>query len=444
MKNYAIVLAAGLGSRMKVDEPKCIHPIIKRPMIQYIINAIDAPYIDEKIVVIGINQKDKFVESIDLDVTYEIQDNQLGTGHAARCCISHIKSKGHTLIVPGDMPLISKDEIAAFFNFHLKEKNDVSVLSTFMDDPTNYGRIIRNNEQIVMIKEQEYLSLAENQIKEVNTGIYLIKNELVNELLTCNDLPTIVSNALALNFKVNVYKSENSICFIDVNDFYTLSKVEKIIRHDTNKRFLLNGVNIISPETVTIASNVKIESGVTIYPNTFLTGNTIVYKGAIIGPDSEIHNSIIDENAIIRHSLVTDSFVGKNTTVGPFAHLRNNTSIGDNCRVGNYVEIKNSIIGNFTKIAHLTYIGDTKCGENVNWGCGSVTVNYDGKYKNKTIVGDNVFIGCNTNLIAPLTIGNNAFIAAGSTITENIPDEAFSIARERQVTKEDYAKKYNK
>lgn len=204
----------------------------------------------------------------------------------------------------------------------------------------------------------------------------------------------------------------------------------------------MSGVNIISPETVTIASNVVIEPGVTIYPNTFITGDSRVYKGAVIGPDSEVHNSIIDENAIVRHSLITDSFVGKNTTVGPFAHLRNNTHVGDDCRIGNYVEIKNSRIGNKTKISHLTYIGDTTCGENVNWGCGTVTVNYDGKNKNKTIVGDNVFIGCNTNLIAPLKVGNNAFIAAGSTITEDVPDEAFSIARERQVTKEDYARKY--
>ena len=168
-----------------------------------------------------------------------------------------------------------------------------------------------------------------------------------------------------------------------------------------------------------------------------------MFSGAVIGPDSEIHNSIVDENTTIRHSLVTDSYVGKNTTIGPFAHLRNNTHIGDKCRIGNYVEIKNSVLEEGTKVAHLTYIGDTQCGKNVNWGCGCVTVNYDGKYKHKTIIGDNVFIGCNTNLVAPLNIGNNVFIAAGSTITDDIPDEAFSIARERQITKEDYARKYN-
>ena len=207
---------------------------------------------------------------------------------------------------------------------------------------------------------------------------------------------------------------------------------------------MLNGVNIISYQTVSLDSSVIIEKGVTIYPNTCLSGNTKVYKGAIIGQDCEISNSIIDENAIIKHSLITDSYVGKNTTIGPFSHLRNNSSIGDNCRIGNFVEIKNSVIGSKTKIAHLTYIGDCKCGENVNWGCGSVTVNYDGKNKNKTIIGDNVFIGCNTNLIAPLQVGDNAFIAAGSTITNDIHSQDFSIARERQITKEDYASKYKK
>ena len=351
--------------------------------------------------------------------------------------------KGYTLILPGDIPLINKEELNEFIKFHILNENDVSILTTMMEEPKNYGRIVRKGGQIVDIIEQEKASFEQLLIKEVNTSVYCVSNSIIKNIIESDELPSIVSKALSLNYKVKTFTSTNSIYYIDVNDFYTLSMIEAKIKHYSNKKHLMNGVNIISPETVTIASNVIIKPGATIYPNTFLTGNTIVESGAIVGPDSEVHNSTICEKAVVRHSLVTDSFVGKNTTVGPFAHLRDNTKVGDDCRVGNYVEIKNSIIGDETKIAHLTYIGDTTCGKNVNWGCGTVTVNYDGKYKNKTFVGDNVFIGCNTNLIAPLKVGNNVFIAAGSTITDDIPDEAFSIARERQITKEDYARKYS-
>lgn len=443
MKNYAIVLAAGNGTRMKVDVAKCLHHIIKKPMIEYVVESIDNNTFNKTMVVISSNHEDKFKEVFPTDIEFVIQPTQKGTGDAVSCCLPNIKDlKGYTLILPGDVPLIKKEELNEFFKYHLESKNDVSVLTTNVLDPINYGRIIRKDNQIVDIVEQENLTDNQKEIKEVNTGIYLVSNCVLVNLIESNNLPDIVKLAVKTNRKVGTFVSNNPSYYIDVNDFYTVAIVESKIKLETNKKHLLNGVNIISPETVTIASNVVIEPGVTIYPNTFITGDSRVYKGATIGPDSEVHNSIVDENAIIRHSLITDSYVGKNTTVGPFAHLRNNTHIGDDCRIGNYVEIKNSRIGNLTKISHLTYVGDTTCGSNVNWGCGTVTVNYDGKNKNKTIVGDNVFIGCNTNLIAPLKVGNNAFIAAGSTITEDVPDEAFSIARERQVTKEDYASKY--
>lgn len=444
MKNYAIILAAGLGSRMKVNEPKCMHEIIKKPMIQYINEAIDENLNLSKIAVISKNHLEKFEFALGEEVCFAFQEKQLGTGDAVKSCFSLIKDKkGNTLIVPGDMPLVQKEELTEFFNYHVNSKNDVSVITTMLAEPTNYGRIIRKNGKLVSIKEQSEATDDELLIMEVNTGIYCVKNSILERLVESNDLPDIIARANKLELKVDAFLSKNSQSYVDVNDFYTLAIVESRIKLETNKKHLLNGVNIISPETVTIASNVVLEPGVTIYPNTFLTGNTRVFSGAVIGPDSEIHNSIVDENTTIRHSLVTDSYVGKNTTIGPFAHLRNNTHIGDKCRIGNYVEIKNSVLEEGTKVAHLTYIGDTQCGKNVNWGCGCVTVNYDGKYKHKTIIGDNVFIGCNTNLVAPLNIGNNVFIAAGSTITDDIPDEAFSIARERQITKEDYARKYN-
>lgn len=449
MTNYAIILAAGQGKRMKDNLPKCLHLILKKPMVKYVYDAIDHDLFNKVILVSNEEAKDQFVTVLGDVITLAIQKEKLGTGDALRVGASKLEDlDGYTLVLPGDEPLIDYEDLKVFYDTITTSNADLGVLTTNMEDPTNYGRIIRKNDNVVAIREQFDLNYDEFDIKEVNTGIYLIKNTIINDLLAKMSngkcyLNSIVEVALRTGLKVLSYTSSKPNCYLDINDYYTLSIVERQIKINTNKKHLLNGVNIISPETVTISSEVEIEAGVTIYPNTFITGKSYIHQGAEIGPDSELHNAIVDNNAVVRHSLVTDSHVGANTTVGPFAHLRMNTSVEANCRIGNYVEIKNSKIGEGTKISHLTYLGDTTCGKNVNWGCGCVTVNYDGKFKNKTYIGDNVFIGCNTNLIAPLSVGNNVFIAAGSTITDDIPDEAFSIARTRQITKEDYARKYS-
>lgn len=449
MKNYAIILAAGQGKRMKNNLPKCAHLIMKKPMVKYVYEALGDDLVDETILVHSPDHKETYYNILGDQVTYMVQKEHLGTGDAVKSALDAIEDdEGYTMILPGDVPLINYDEIASFFDLMSGKEADLAVITTFMEDASNYGRIIRENGEIARIQEASDASEEVLNIKEINTGIYLVKNDVLKDVFKymakgkCY-LNTIIEVASELGYDIYTYTSNNSDYYADINDFYTLSKVEGKLKLDTNHHHLLNGVNIISPETVTIASEVIIEPGVTIYPNSFITGNSIIHTGAIIGPDSEVHNSEIFQGAQIRHSLILDSKVGKNTTVGPFAHLRNNTSVGDNCRIGNFVEIKNSLVDEGTKISHLTYLGDTTCGKNVNWGCGCVTVNYDGKYKNRTNIGDNVFIGCNTNLIAPISIGNNVFIAAGSTITEDIPDEAFSIARTRQITKEDYAKKYS-
>ena len=225
-----------------------------------------------------------------------------------------------------------------------------------------------------------------------------------------------------------------------INDLYSVSIAEKFLRDSINKSHMIKGVSIINPETVTIGHDVYIEPGVTIYPNTYLTGGSIIKAGSKIGPNTEIHTSTVHENVIVKHSLVFDSEIYDNTTIGPFAHLRNHAIIGPNNRVGNFVEVKNSTTGKGTKASHLAYIGDSTTGKNVNFGCGSITVNYDGVNKHRTIIGDDVFIGCNTNLVAPIEIGDNVFIAAGSTVTKNVPKGAMAIARNRQINKEDYTK----
>ena len=225
-----------------------------------------------------------------------------------------------------------------------------------------------------------------------------------------------------------------------VNDLFSISIAEKHLREQINKMHMLNGVSIINPETVTIGHNVLIEENVTINPNTTITGESFIKTKAVIGPNTEIHSSTIYENVEVKHSLVYDSTVHENTTIGPFAHLRNGANIGPNNRIGNFVEVKKSSTGDGTKAAHLAYIGDTVTGKNVNFGCGSITVNYDGINKHQTTIGDDVFIGCNTNLVAPLSVGDKVFIAAGSTVTKDIPKGALAIARNKQINKADYAK----
>ena len=260
-------------------------------------------------------------------------------------------------------------------------------------------------------------------------GIYVIDNSLVKK-----DISELESKFNNAGFSSNR--------FYHFNDFYELSLVEEELKRIINKKLMISGVRIDNPETVSISPLSEIESGAYIKKGTIISGKSIIKKGAQVGPDSEILDSFIDEDALVRQSVVYNSKVGKKAQIGPFTHLRMNTVIGDNDRIGNFVEIKNSIIGAKTNVSHLTYVGDTDCGSGVNFGCGTVTVNYDGKNKFRTKIGNNVFIGCNSNLIAPISIEDGAFIAAGSTITDSLEKDDFAIARARQYTKRGYGKKF--
>lgn len=450
MKNYAIVLAAGKGTRMKTELPKCAFPILKKPMIEYIVENIETSVVDEIICVVG--YKKEYLQDLLKDrVKYAFQEEQLGTGHAVCKAADLLNGKeGTTAILLGDMPLINNKVIDKVISYHNDKKNDLTVVTAEFDKPKGYGRIIRNEfGNIEKIVEDKDCSKTQKLIKEINTGIYIVDNSLLfdavhkielNERKGEYYLTDIVEIMKKEEYKVDAFLLWDSPKVMGVNDLYTISQAEKHLRHDINKSHMLNGVSIINPETVTIGHSVVIEEGVIINPNTFITGDSVIKKGSIIGPNTEIHSSMIHTDVSVKHSLVYNSEVYDNTTIGPFAHLRNGAVIGKNNRIGNFVEVKNSKTGDGTKAAHLAYIGDTITGSRVNFGCGSITVNYDGVNKNKTIIGDDVFIGCNTNLIAPVEIGNKVFIAAGSTVTKNVPEGALAIARNKQINKADYAK----
>ncbi|QWB99323.1 bifunctional UDP-N-acetylglucosamine diphosphorylase/glucosamine-1-phosphate N-acetyltransferase GlmU [Mycoplasmatota bacterium] len=449
MKKYAIILAAGKGTRMKTELPKCAYPLLKKPMIAYIVeNLYKSTVIDELITVVG-HKKEIIQEILSSRVSYAVQEEQLGTGHAVLMAKDLIKEDGFTIILPGDMPLIDETVITNAVSYHESNKNDLTVVSTVLDDPEGYGRIIKSESQLQAIVEEKDATEEQKQIKEINTGIYIVDNQLLFDALDkisnnnaqheyyLTDIVKILKNDKKV---IATYTLKKSYKAMGINDLYALSQAEAILRHEINKKIMKSGVAMINPDTITIGDNVRIEENVTISPNCFITGNSIIKKNTKIGPSTEIHNSIIGENVSIKHSLVFNSEVKENTTIGPFAHLRDGAIVGPNNRIGNFVEIKKTSTGNLFKASHLAYLGDAEIGDNVNFGCGSITVNYDGTNKYKTTIGDDVFVGCNSNLIAPIVIEDNSTIAAGSTLNKNVPKDSLAIARSYQVNKENYFK----
>jgi bifunctional UDP-N-acetylglucosamine pyrophosphorylase/glucosamine-1-phosphate N-acetyltransferase len=451
MKKYALILAAGKGTRMRTELPKVAYPILKKPMISYIVENIEKSSIDEIVAIVG-HKKEVVEEILGNRVTYAVQTEQLGTGHAVLSAAPQLEGKdGTTFILPGDMPLMEYPLMDKLIRAHQEMGNDLTVVTMMMDYPKGYGRIVRDEYGIVTgIVEENDCNETQKLIKEVNSSVYIVDNKLLFEYVRKIERNprkgeyylTDIVNLMHQNHKVNTFVVRNPMVTMGINDLYGISIAEKYLRDAINRGHMLSGVSMINPETITIGHNVIIEEGVWIYPNTTITGDTVIKRGAIIGPNSEVVDSIIHEEAEIRHSIVLQSEVGKKTTVGPFAHLRNHAVIGDNNRIGNFVEVKKSTTGEGTKAAHLIYLGDATIGSNVNFGCGSVTVNYDGVNKHQTVIGDDVFVGCNVNLIAPIKVEDNVFIAAGSTVTEDIPKGAFAIARNKQINKEDYSKNY--
>ncbi|HPJ85400.1 MAG TPA: bifunctional UDP-N-acetylglucosamine diphosphorylase/glucosamine-1-phosphate N-acetyltransferase GlmU [Bacillota bacterium] len=451
MKRYAIVLAAGKGTRMKTELPKCAYPLLRKPMIAYIIENIrNSGSVDEIVAVVG--YKREVIQDILQDaVKYAFQEEQLGTGDAVLSAKSLITDPdGFTVILPGDMPLVDEETIEKAISEHIERRHDLTVVTTRIEDPFGYGRIMRNDSgYLEAIIEEHEASYAQKTINEINTGIYVVKNDLLFPSLAKigNDnlkkeyyLTDIVKIFKDENRVIGTYFLKDSAKAMGVNDLYALSIAEAKLRLSINKRLMQSGVAMINPETITIGQNVVIEENVLINPNTYITGNSVIKKGAQIGPNTEIHESIIGERVICRHSLVYNSIVHEDTSVGPFAHLRDGAEIGPKNRIGNFVEVKKSTTGRNTKASHLAYIGDASIGQNVNFGCGAITVNYDGKNKYKTLIGDDVFIGCNANLIAPINIEDNSLIAAGSTLNKNVPKGSLAIARAYQVNKINYIK----
>lgn len=448
---YAIVLAAGQGTRMKSKLYKVLHPILGQPMIRYVIQALKPAEVKELVTIVGHGAEEVMTE-IGEESSFVVQEEQLGTAHAVLQAKSMLQEKqGTTIVVCGDTPLITAETFEQLFDYHESVQSKATILTTKVEDPTGYGRVLRSeNMDVTRIVEHKDATADEKLVNEINTGTYCFDNEALFAALenVNNDntqgeyyLPDVIEILKAQGEKVAAFITNDEKETIGINDRVALANAEKVMRNRINEQHLRNGVTISNPDATYIGPHVTIAQDVTVQPGTIILGETTIGANSLIGANSEIENCIIGENSVIRQSVVKDSKIGSDTNVGPFAHIRPETSIGDRAKIGNFVETKKSDIGTDTKVSHLSYIGDATLGKDINIGCGTVTVNFDGKDKHQTIIEDNAFIGCNANLIAPVTIGEGSLVAAGSTISNDVPKEALAIARAKQSIKEGYAKK---
>ncbi|WIV13036.1 bifunctional UDP-N-acetylglucosamine diphosphorylase/glucosamine-1-phosphate N-acetyltransferase GlmU [Proteiniborus sp. MB09-C3] len=451
---FSIILAAGEGTRMKSKLPKVMHKICGKPLLSHVINTAKASGIDKNIVIVG-NGSDLVQKGIEEEVFFVEQPIgegvPYGTGFAVMQAKDYIEDDSHVIILYGDTPLITSETINNTIEFHKKGNYEATVLSADFDDPTGYGRIIRDsNGNVTSIVEHKDASEEERNIKEINSGIYCFNGKslkLALDRLDSNNAQNeyYITDAIKilndLGLKVGGYKILDKEEIFGINSRIQLAEAEKVMRKRINNAHMANGVTIINPDNTYIDADVKIERDTIIYPGVIIEGKSNIGEDCIIGQNSRIVDSHVGNEVDIQISTILESKIGDNAHIGPYAYLRPNSEIGKNVKIGDFVEVKNSKIEDNSKASHLSYIGDAYVGKGVNIGCGVVFVNYDGKEKHKTIVQDNAFIGCNTNLVSPVEVEEGAYIAAGSTITERVPKESLSIARARQVNKEGWVKK---
>ncbi len=450
---FAVILAAGQGTRMKSKLYKVLHPVCGKPMVQHVVDHIQTLDVNRIVTVVG-HGAEKVQLQLGDKSEYVLQAEQLGTAHAVQQAEEILgNEEGTTLVVCGDTPLIRPETMQALFEHHQAKNAKATILTAIAENPTGYGRILRGeNGQVEQIVEQKDASAEQQLVKEINTGTYCFDNKLLFETLKLvkNDnaqgefyLPDVIEILQKQGDIVEAYVTDDFEETLGVNDRVALSQAETLMRARINEKHMRNGVTIIHPETTYISADAVIGRDTIIQPGSMIEGATVIGEDCIIGPNTQIADSRIGDRTIVHSSVVRESAIAEDTAIGPYAHIRPLSEIGSHVKIGNFVEVKKSKLDNDTKVSHLSYIGDAEIGSNVNIGCGSITVNYDGKNKFKTIIEDDVFVGCNTNLVAPVKVGKGSFIAAGSTITKEVPEDALAIARARQENKPNYVSKLN-
>ncbi|GAV31823.1 glucosamine-1-phosphate N-acetyltransferase [Coriobacteriaceae bacterium EMTCatB1] len=446
----ALILAAGEGTRMRSRLPKVAHEILGVPMVRYVVDAARASGCDPVVVVTGHGAET--VERLLEDVQTVRQEQQLGTGHAVQCAQeAFAEADGSLVVLSGDSPLITSETIRALVGARESARAAAAVLTAVLADPTGYGRIVRDEAgRLARIVEEKDASDEERAIREVNTGFYCFDARVLFEHVHLLDnanaqgefyLTDVIDVLRREQLPVVAIAASDSAEVLGINNRAQLAEAAKVMQRRINRAHLLAGVTMRDPELVWIGPRVTIGRDVTLEPMTFLMGDTSIGEGSVIGPDSRITDSVVGENAVVDSSIVEGSCVCDGVRIGPRAYLRPGTVVRPNAKVGTSVEVKNSLIGEGSKVPHLSYIGDAEIGAGVNVGAGTITCNYDGRSKHRTVIEDGAFVGSDTMLVAPVRIGAGAVTGAGSTITRDVPADALAVERSEQRVIEGWSKR---
>jgi bifunctional UDP-N-acetylglucosamine pyrophosphorylase/glucosamine-1-phosphate N-acetyltransferase len=457
-----VILAAGKGTRMKIDTPKALAKTCGRSLLDYVVDgclkfASESSLKAEIGLVVG-HRKELLEEWLashpnkdQLKTAW--QKEQKGTADALKACfkdLPHFWDFEYTMVACADTPMIQATEFKVLFESLKSHPGCVGVAATFeARNPKGYGRIVHGSHGFHIVEEKD-ASEKERTITEVNSGFYILKTKHVKEVLDSIDNKNksgefYLTDLFQNNYEVKAVKFPSEIPFLGINTMEQLSEVTSLLKTRKLKQLMIDGVEFLNPQSVHIDHDVEIGIGSVVYPNVTLLGKTIIGEKVTLESGAFIKNSIVHNNSqILAHSYLDEAIVYENATIGPMARLRPGADIGAESKIGNFVEVKKSKLAKGVKVSHLSYVGDAEIGENTNIGCGFITCNYDGVNKHKTKIGSNAFIGSDCQMVAPIEIGNDAFVAAGSTITKNVPDGGFGISRAQQVTKEGAAKRFLK
>ncbi len=455
MSPTVIVLAAGLGTRMKSGMSNALHPLAGQPLIAHVLEAVAGMETERVILVLG-HQADlvrKAVEGYDVEVV--MQEQQLGTGHAVRQAAAAIEqAKGPVMVLCADTPLLRPATLQMLAGSHAKKRAAVTVMTARVDDPTGYGRIVRGKSGVQRIVEEKDATPAQRRITEVNTGIYCFEASFLLAALggitnrnAQNEyyLPDAVALARKQRRRVEAVLCGDAGETMGINSRADLSRAERTLQLRTNMRWMSDGVTMLDPETVFIGPDASVGRDTVLYPCVRIEGTTTVGEGCTVYPGTRIVDSALGDQVTVRDScLIERSHIADGASIGPFAHLRPESVIGSGAKIGNFVEVKKSFIGEGSKANHLAYVGDATVGRDVNIGAGVITCNYDGFRKHQTVIGDGVFVGSDAQLVAPVRIGSGAVVAAGATITHDVPSDALAISRAPQENREGVAARRRK
>lgn len=430
-----VVLAAGEGKRMRSAHPKVLHPLCGRPMLNYILESASA--LTEQIFIVIGHGAALVQETLGSAWKYILQEKQLGTGHAVLQALPELPDSGNLLVLCGDTPLLETGHLQGMLNQH--GTAGATVMTARVPDPFGYGRIVRESrDQLEAIVEESEATGEQKAINEINTGAYCFDLQLLNRFLPMlkennvqqeyylTDVISLIKNH---GYPVQTYQLDDYRVGLGVNDRCQLAEAAAIWRQRINRELMIKGVTIIDPETTYIDYGVEVGPDTVIWPQTVIEGASVIGSWCQIGPGTHLRQAILKDGVTLRHSVVEESLIESRAIVGPFAYIRPGCHLGPQVKIGDFVEVKNSVIGEGTKVPHLSYVGDADIGEGVNLGAGVIVVNFDGRRKHRCVIESGAFVGCNSNLISPLNIGEGAFVAAGSTIDKNVPAGSLAMSR---------------